>query len=61
MKLHIVVKHLGDKPWIASSAFLERRLAENLIECEQANDTHPRWQFGIVSGEIEVQEARESQ
>jgi hypothetical protein len=27
-------------------------MAENWVECEQANDHNPKWEFGIVSGEI---------
>lgn len=59
MTLHIVVKKLGDKPWRASNLFADRRLAENFIECEQANDHSPKWEFGIVSGEIVLAQTAE--
>lgn len=57
MRIHVVVKQVGDYPWAVDAAFLEYRLAQNFIECRQANDTNPRWQFGIVSGDIELADA----
>lgn len=54
MEIQIVVKRLGNKTWTADAVFIERRLAENFIECRRAVDTFPAWEFGIVSGEIEV-------
>ena len=59
MKLHIVVKRCGDYPWRAENQFLERRMAKNWIECEQANDHSPKWEFGIVSGEIVLAQTAE--
>ena len=61
MKLYIVVKHLPSYRWTVVESFLERRLAENYIECQQATDSAPKWIFGIVTGEVEEAAAQESQ
>ena len=53
VKLYIVVKRLSTHRWTVAESFAERRLAENFIECQQACDSTPRWEFGVVSGEVE--------
>jgi hypothetical protein len=50
--LYIVVRKVGSNPWRSHAVFQERRLAKNFIECEQARDDEPKWQFGIVDGPV---------